>query len=383
MPRERSSRLSGLDSSDIIKMRRECERLGAINLASGTCELPTPSPLMARATEAITAGRNVYSFPEGVPELRKAIAHKLARDNDIIADPDAEIAITVGATGAFAATLMALLDPADGVLLLEPFYGWHRNAILVAGCIPEFVTLDAPAFRLDADKLSSAISDRTRAIVVCTPSNPTGRVYDEGELEVVSRVAAERNLLVITDEVYEYLVYDGRTHRSPRAMPSLLDRTVSIMGLSKTFNVTGWRIGYVVASAARLRSICTAHDFFYTCAPTPLQHAAVAGLELPPDYYLELKSSYQSRRDQLLDALHRAGMEPLCPEGAYYILAGFSRLGVETSSEAVRELLERTRVACVPGRAFYTSASHDRFLRFCFARPKEEIAEACARLARL
>ena len=376
---KQSTRLSGLDSSIIIQMRRECERVNGINLASGTCELPIPLELQLAGGAVIRSGRNAYSLSEGVSDLRRAIAGKLARDNQIIADPDTEVAVTVGATGAYAATIMALLEPGDELLLLEPFYGWHRDTARMAGIIPRAVPLAPPGFRIDERSLLAGITASTRAIVLCTPGNPTGRVYSEEELVIVAKVAEEHQLLVIADEVYEYLVYDGRRHVSPRSLTRLADRTVSIMGFSKTFNITGWRLGYVVARPALVRSISLAHELLATCAPTPLQHAALAALALPVSYYQELRRTHQRRRDQLVSALAASGLEPSTPEGAFYVIAGFSKLGIESPAAAAHEILRRAHVACVPGSVFSDCGS-DRFLRFCFARADDELDEACRRL---
>jgi len=377
-----STRLAGIESSGIIRMRRECERLGAINLASGTCELPPPVELQDAAAAAIRSGPNIYSLPEGVAELRHAIAAKLARDNALTVDPDAEVTITAGATGAYFAALLALVNPGDEVILFEPVYSWHRDAARMAGVTPRLVHLEPPAFRLDPDRLRAAIRPTTRAIVVCTPGNPSGRVLDEDELAGIAAVAREHDLLVLSDEVYEYLVYDGRRHVSPASLAQLADRTVSIMSLSKTFNVTGWRLGYVVARPELTRALRVAHDLMVTCAPTPLQHAAVAALRMPPSYHDGLRRSFQGKRDRLVDALHAAGLEPQSPQGAYYVLASYDKLGTEVPAEAAFELLRRALVASVPGTTF-CEPGRDRFLRFCFARDDAELDEACRRLRRL
>lgn len=364
-------------------MRRQCERLGGINLASGTCELPTPPEVALAGVAALHAGHNVYSLPEGIPSLRQAIAEKLTRDNGITADAETEVSITSGATIAYASVLAGLLDPGDEIVLFEPFYSWHRDTARMLGVVPRFVRLHAPAFRIDEEALRASVNERTRAIVVCTPSNPSGRVLSEQELRVIAQVAEEHDLFVISDEVYEYLVYEGRRHVSPRSMPGGAARTVSIMGLSKTFNVTGWRIGYVVGRPDLTEAICTAHELLATCAPTPMQHAATAALAQPESYYRELREGHQRRRDLLVETLSAIGMEPLCPEGAYFVLAGISKLGFESSSEAALEILGRTRVAAVPDTAFYERPGGGGFLRFCFAREEAELAEGCRRLRTL
>lgn len=354
-----SRRVETLEIPDIIKMRMECERLKAINLAAGTCELPPPPALIARAKEALDNDGNLYSLPPGIPQLRQAIAAKLARDNGIGADPDSEIFVTVGATGAFAATVMALLEPGDGIILLAPFYPWHRNASVAAGCVPTFARLAAPDYRITPALLESARTPTSRAIVLCTPSNPTGRIYDAEELRIITQFAIQHDLLVITDEAYEYIVFDGRRHVSPASLPGLAERSVTIMTCSKTFNVTGWRIGYVVSNAKRIRKIALVHDAFYTCAPTPLQHGAVAGLELPPLYYEEFRAAYQRRRDKLVRALRAARLDPIVPDGTCFVLARFEQYGFASANEAVQHVLQRARVAAVPSRAFSTQDQCD------------------------
>src|SRR3954462_13358428 len=296
-------RLQDLAQSDIRRMTRECERGGGLNLGQGICDLPTPPLVRDGAIAAIRENRSTYSLAEGAAELRQAIARKLQRDNGLRADTATEICVTVGASGAYAAAIHALLDPGDGILLLEPYYGYHLNAALVAGLVPEFVTLRAPDFALDESALEAAITPRTRAVVVCTPSNPSGKMFTREELEILSRVARKHDLLVITDEIYEYIRYDGRAHVSPASIDGLADRTVTIMGLSKTFSITGWRLGYAVARPELARPIALVNDVYSVCAPTPLQLGAAAGFGAPASYFESLRSSYQKKRDMICEAL--------------------------------------------------------------------------------
>lgn len=376
-------RISSLRSSEIIRIRRECERVGAIDLAAGISDSPPPAELIAGAQPAFGSRGNIYSLPEGVPELRRAIATKLRRDNGITADPDSEIVVTVGTTGGFAAAMMGLLNPGDEVLILDPYYGWHWNAASLAGCVPIAVRLDPPRFRITEETLRGAVTPRARALVICTPANPTGRVYDAAELDVVGAIAEQHDLLVITDETYEYFAYDERRHVSPASLPSLAARTISLMSISKTFNASGWRIGYAVAPPDLLEPICRAHDFLNTCAPTPLQHAAAVGLQLPPGFYRDLGTSYQQRRDILCDALAAAKLDPLRPEGAFFVLADISGRGFGSADDAAEQLLRRVRVAGVPASSSSSFGSCDRFVRFCFARDQPTLIEAAQRIRRL
>jgi aminotransferase len=361
-------------------MTRECERVGGINLGQGICDLPTP-PLVERgAIDAIRARKSTYSFMEGVPELRAAIARKMARDNSLTTDAATEVAVTLGATGAYAATCLALLDPGDGILLLEPYYGYHLNTALLAGLEPQFLTLEAPAFRVDEVRLRAALRANTRAIVLCTPSNPTGHMLSRDEIAIVERVACEKDLLVITDEIYEYIRFDGREHVSPATIGRLCDRTVTIGGVSKTFSITGWRIGRAVAPEPLARAIALAHDLAYVCAPTPFQHATAAGFEAPPSFLRELIDGYARKREVCCSALEAAGLTPIVPEGAYYVLADVSKLGFATARDAAMSLLEKAKVATVPGTSFLRGAAGERFVRVCYAKEDDVLDEACRRL---
>ncbi len=380
MPKFLSSRLEGLVQSDIRRMTRECERVGGINLGQGICDLPTPPLVRDGAIEAIRARKSTYSLPEGVAELREAIARKLARHNGIEADPEREICVTVGTTGAFTAAITALLEPGDGVLLFEPYYGYHLNTLIVAGFEPHFLELAPPHFEVREAALRAAIRPNTRAIVVCTPSNPSGRMLTAEELERIARIAHEKDLLVLTDEVYEYFRYDGRRHISPATVGGLGSRTVSIMGLSKTFSITGWRIGYTVAPPEMTRAITLVNDLYYVCAPTPLQHGVAAGFAAPDEAYEEMRLAYQRKRDMTCEALDAAGMTPIVPEGAYYILADVRNLGFREALPAAMALLERTGVASVPGTAFFRGETGEHLLRFCFAKEDDVLEEACRRI---
>lgn len=380
MPPRTARRVESLAQSEIRRMTRECERVGGINLGQGICDLPTHPLVRDGAIAAIRENRSTYSFPEGTATLRRAIADKVARENGLSADPDTEIVVTIGATGAFTATLMALLDPGDGIILFEPYYGYHLNTARLAGIVPQFVTLDLPSFALDEARLRSAITPITRAIVVCSPGNPSGKMFNRSELDIVARAARDHDLLVITDEIYEYFRYDGRQHVSPATIDGLADRTVSIMGLSKTFSITGWRLGYAIARSELARPIALVNDVYYVCAPTPLQLGAAAGFAAPPSYFEELRKNYQNKRDMICEALETARLSPVVPEGAYYVLADLSRSSFEHSLDAALALLERTGVASIAGTAFFEGSLGDRFLRFCFAKEDDVLAEACARI---
>ena len=375
-----SKALEGLVQSDIRRMTVECERVGGLNLGQGICDLPTPPIISKAAISAIESQKSTYSYAEGVIDLRQIIAKKLERDNLINADPISEICVTVGATGGFAATIHALLNPGDGILIMEPYYSYHLNIARVAGLDPQFLTLNPPRFSLTEEKLRAAISPNTKAVVCCTPSNPSGKMFDENELKILAKVAHEYDLLLITDEIYEYIRYDGRSHISPATVGELWERTVSIMGLSKTFSITGWRMGYTVAPAYLMKAITLVNDLYYICAPTPLQHGVAAGLNMPTSYYDSLQSSYQTKRDKICTALDGVGMTPIIPQGAYYVLAQIGHLGFDTAHQASMAILEEAGVASVPGSSFFQGEAGEGLIRICFAMDEEVIEEACRRL---
>ncbi len=372
-----------LVQSEIRAMTMECDRVGGVNLAQGVCDTEVPPPVAARAIEAIREGSNIYTRLDGIAPLREAIARKLARDNGLHVDPASEVLVTSGATAGYYAALLALLDPGDEMVLFEPFYGYHLNTLQALRIKPVIVPLAPPgashdAWALDLERLRAAITPRTRALLVNSPSNPCGKVFSRAELEGIAAIAEEHDLFLFTDEIYEYFVFDGREHISPATLPGMAERTVSVSGLSKTFSITGWRIGYLTASARWMPSIAYFHDLTYVCAPSPFQHGAAAGLlELPPSFYSGLSSEYQAKRDMLCSALTVAGLRPSVPAGAYYVLADVSPLPGATAKEKARRLLQDRGVAAVAGTAFFQEERGENLLRFCFAKRDEELKRAC------
>ncbi len=377
-----SKRLSGLVQSDIRLMTRECMRVNGINLGQGVCDLPTYPPILEGTIQALRDRKCTYSVPEGIPELRQVISQKLLRDNGISADPDTEIVVTNGTAGGYATTLMSLLNDNDGILFFEPYYGYHVNTAIFSGLEPQFCTLQAPEFKLTEANLRASIRENTRAIVLCTPANPSGKMLSLSELMLIADIAEEKDLLVITDEIYEYFRYDDVKHISPATVKNLWNRTVTLMGLSKTFSITGWRLGYVVAQRKFTQPITLANDLFYICAPTPLQHGVIPGFGASNTYYDELLKDYARKREKICDALDYAGLTPCVPQGAYYVLADISKFGFDTSRDAALALLNSAHVAAIPGRAFYQTSEGENFLRFCFAVENELLDTACERIKR-
>jgi aminotransferase len=374
----------GAIQSEIRAMSVECDRIGGINLAQGVCDTPVQDAVQEAAIQAIHAGHNIYTRLDGIASLRQSIAAKQRRDYKLEYDPESEILVTSGATGGLHAAAMALFNPGDEVLLFEPFYGYHVSTLQSMRVVPILVPLAEPDFALDTDALRAAITPHTRALILNTPSNPSGKVFTRAELESIAEVAIEHDLFVLTDEIYEYFVYDGARHISPAQLPGMKERTVIISGFSKTFSVTGWRLGYVNANAKWLPAMAFFHDLTYVCAPSAFQHAAAAGLDqLPPSFYSQLAADYQSKRGRMLAALHDAGLEPSVPAGAYYVLADVGHLPGQTAAEKARNLLAQTGVAAVAGSAFFRPGRGEHLLRFCFAKRDNELDEACERLRRL
>jgi aminotransferase len=370
--------------SEIRAMSVECDRVGGINLAQGVCDTDLPAFVADAAIKAIHQGHNIYTRLDGIESLRQAIAAKLERYNGISADPDSEVLVTSGATGALYAAALALLNPDDEVILFEPFYGYHVNTLLSLRVRPVPVSLTAPDWKLDLDALRQAITPRTRAIIVNTPSNPSGKVFHLEELQAVADLAIQHDLFVFTDEIYEYFLFDGMRHISLATLPGMAERTITISGLSKTFSITGWRIGYLAASRQWIPSIGYFHDLTYVCSPSPFQHGAAAGLvELPETFYAELATEYQQKRDQLCGALADAGLTPSVPEGAYYVLADVSRIPGDTAHKKARQLLAATGVAAVAGSAFFTQGRGENILRFCFGKKPDDLDRACTALRSL
>ncbi|MGA8810413.1 MAG: pyridoxal phosphate-dependent aminotransferase [Thermoanaerobaculia bacterium] len=377
-----SDRLRGLVQSDIRRMSRECERVDGINLGQGICDLPTLPELVDGACDAIRANKATYSKFEGIDILRERIARKVERHNGFTADPAKEIVVTVGSSGGFLAAAMATLNVGDEVILFEPYYGYHLNTFKVLGFEPKFVPLKAPDWTIDFDVLRAAFTPKTKAIVVCTPSNPSGKMFTRDELEKIGALCREFGAWIFTDEIYEYIVYDGRKHVSVASIPSCRDLAITISGFSKTFSITGWRVGYVIADERVAGAIGLMNDLFAICAPTPLQWGVARALEIGDEYYANMASDYQKKRDMLSEALSEAGFNPSIPQGAYYMLAQIPD-DFRDDKEAAQTLLETTRVASVPGSAFFVSEAGKRMLRFCFAKNFHSLAEACKRLRAL
>lgn len=375
-----------LVQSEIRAMTVACADAGGINMAQGVCDTDPPAPVVQAAIQAIQSGHNIYTRLDGIAPLREAVADKLARFNHLHADPGSQVLVTSGATGAMNAALVALLNAGDECIVFEPFYGYHVSTLRAMRAVPVAVPLAGPAFDLDLDRLRSSISPRTRAIILNTPSNPSGKVFSRDELEAVAGIALEFDLFVFTDEIYEYFTYPGASHISIATLPGMAERTITISGFSKTFSVTGWRLGYLTASERWLPAIGYFHDLIYICAPSPLQYGVAAGLlQLDSSFYQHLSTEYLVKRDAICASLNRAGLTPSIPAGAYYVLANAAAIPGTDAKQRSRQLLADTGIAAVAGSAFFATDPSgqnpgDNLLRFCFAKKDADLTEACRRL---
>ncbi len=376
-------RASSFTESVIREMTRVANQCGAINLAQGFPDFPMPEPMKAAACAAIHGDINQYAITWGAPVLRLAIAEKYRKWYGMEVDPEREITVCCGATEAMAAVFLALIDPGDEVIIFEPFYENYGPDAILAGAKPVFVPLEGLEWKLDPEKLRKAFNRNTRAIVVNTPHNPTGKVFTRDEMDLIAELCQEYDVLAITDEIYEHIIYAG-THHVLATWPGMRERTITISGLSKTFSCTGWRLGYAIAPPEMSSPIRKVHDFLTVGAPAPLQAAAAVGMAFDADYYNHMALEYRERRDIMVKALEAGGFKFSAPEGSYYILADFSGISKKESKEFAIWLAQEVGVATVPGMSFYSPPSLGRSLtRFAFCKKLETLERASKRLNRL
>jgi len=378
-----SQKTERFTESVIRGMTRLCEQYGGVNLAQGFPDFAAPAQLKEAAKAAIDADYNQYAVTWGTREFRQAIAAKMASYNGVPCDPDTEITVTCGSTEAMIAALLAVVNPGDEIVIFEPFYENYGPDAIISGASVAYVPLRPPHFAFDPDELRAACNAHTKAIILNTPHNPSGHVFTRTELEHVAAVCQKFDCLAITDEIYEHILYDGRTHVSPASLPGMRERTISIGGLSKTYSVTGWRLAYAVAPPQLTAAIRKMHDFLTVGAPHPLQRAGVRALEFPQTYYRQLASEYTARREILSTALTAAGFRIFVPEGAYYILAEIGDFGMN-DVQFCDWLVREVGVAAVPGSSFYRHPELGRgLIRFTFCKREETLREAARRLARI
>jgi aminotransferase len=376
-----AARIEGLKQSDIRRMSLECARVGGINLGQGVCDQPIEAAIKDATIRAIRDDHSIYTRLDGIDPLRRAIASKMRSFNGLPCDPDGEVVVTVGSTGAFVTACMAFIDPGDEVVIFSPFYSYHVNILKVCGAVLKFVPLRPPDWSFDARTLASAFSPRTKMMVLNTPSNPSGKVFSRTEMEAIADLCRRHDTLCVTDEIYEYIVYDGREHLSIATFPGMSERTITISGFSKTFAMTGWRLGYLVARRELAAKMALLNDLINICAPSPLQHGILAAFDLPASYYTRMRDDYAVKRDMLAEACRAARMEPFVPQGSYYMLADVSKTGARDDRDATVRLLEEAKVAVVPGSSFYPDPEEGKMhVRLCYAKKMPDLEEACRRL---
>jgi aminotransferase len=379
-----SRKATRFSESVIRGMSIESLKYDAVNLAQGMPDFPAPYVLKDAACRAILDDVNQYSITWGARELREAIADHAAWYLGLSVDPETEITVTCGSTEAMLVALIALINPGDEVILSQPFYENYWPDCVLAGAVPRFVPVRPPHWKFDPDELAAAFNDRTKAIVLCNPNNPTGAVLTRHDLETIAALCRKWDVIAITDEIYEHIIYDGRTHLSISGLGGMAERSVTIGGMSKTYAVTGWRIGTIMAPPALTKAFRQIHDFVSIGAAAPLQQAGAVAYRLPRDYYVQLAADYQARRDRLCSALWEVGFEFDAPEGAYYIMAGIDAFGVSDDLEFAGHLVRNIGVATVPGSSFFQDkALGRRYVRFCFCKRNETLDAAAERLRAL
>jgi aspartate/methionine/tyrosine aminotransferase len=385
MIRPRGSQKAAQFTESVIReMTRLAHRHGAVNLSQGFPDFAAPAEVKEAACAAIQADINQYAVTWGARPLREAIAAQFTRLYGVPVNADEQVTVCCGATETMMAVLLATVDPGDEVIVFEPFYENYGPDAIVSGATPRFVTLREPDWTFDPDELSAAFGPRTRAIIINTPNNPTGKIFSRAELTTIASLCQQWDVLAITDEIYEHIIYDGNVHVPMVAIDGMADRTVTINGLSKTFSVTGWRVGWAISPPSVTGAIRKMHDFLTVGAPAPLQEAGAVALSLPGSYYQTLAREYQRRRDLLVGILTRHGFHCHVPAGAYYIMTDVAQFGFPDDVAFAKYLIEEVGVATVPGSSFYRQSDRGRTkVRFCFSKRDETMMEADKRLARL
>jgi len=379
-----SAKAASFAESVIREMTRIAQEHGAINLGQGFPDFPAPQALKDAAARAIAEDHNQYPITWGVPAFREAIAAEYDRAYGMSVDPAKEICVTCGSTEAVMASFLGLLDPGDEVILFEPFYEAYGPDSILAGATRRYVTLHAPDWSIDEAELRAAFAPATRAIVINSPHNPTGKVFTREELVMIAELCIEHDAIAITDEIYEHITYDGREHVPIATLPGMRERTVTVSALSKTYSVTGWRVGWAIAAPALMDGIRATHDFMTVGAATPLQHAGVTALGLGEGYFASMRADYEARRALIMQVLDAAGFAAIAPEGAYYVMADVSPLGFADDTEAAMHLVREIGVAAVPGSSFFSHADFGKhLLRFAFCKRLETLQAAGERLANL
>jgi aspartate/methionine/tyrosine aminotransferase len=379
-PLRLSRRTRRFQESVIREMTRLGDEVGGVNLAQGLPDFDPPPELLAALARASGPGHHQYTYPWGEESFREALAEKYRRFNAMSVDPATDIAVTCGVSEAEVAAVLALTEPGDEVVILEPWYENYLPACVLAGVTPRFVPMREPDYAIDFARLSRAIRPRTRLLLLNTPGNPSGRVLTGEELSEISRLCQRHGVIAVVDEIYEHIWYEGHRHVSLGSLPGMEDRCVTLSGLGKTYAVTGWRVGWAVAAAPLTALIRKVHDYLTICAPAPFQEAGKTALSLPDSYYTGLRRAYAARRDILLPALTRAGLDYTAPQGSYYVMVDAARLGWKDDWEFVDFLARKVGVLAVPGSSFYSRGGGKTRARVNFAKKEETLREAARRL---
>ena len=382
MSRSGSQKTVQFTESVIREMTRLSNEHGAVNLSQGFPDFAAPDAVKTAARDAIAADINQYAVTWGARPLREAVAREFTRRYGVAVDPDTQVTVCCGSTEAMMSTMLATLDPGDEVVVFEPFYENYGPDAILSGAVPRYVTLHEPDWTFDPDALAAAFNDRTRAIIINTPNNPTGKVFTRAELTTIAELCQRWDVLAITDEIYEHIIYDGCRHVPMAAIDGMADRTVTLNSLSKTYSVTGWRVGWAIAPSELTGAIRKVHDFLTVGAAAPLQEAGAVALSFPETYYAELAAGYQRRRDMLLALLEPRGFVCFTPRGAYYVMTDIGGFGFADDVEFSRYLVQEVGVAVVPGSSFYHDPALGRTkVRFTFCKRDETLQEAGRRLA--
>ena len=379
-----SQKASRFTESVIREMTRLANLHGAVNLSQGFPDFPAPAEVKEAAMRAVAADVNQYAITWGARSLREAIARKFTGLYGVPVDPDRQVTVTCGSTEAMIAALLALVDPGDEVVVFEPFYENYGPDAILSGAVPRFVKLRPPDWSFDPDELARAFGPKTRAIVVNTPNNPTGKVFSRAELDTIAALCLEHDVVAVTDEIYEHILFDSAVHIPMATLPNMAERTITINGMSKTYSVTGWRVGWTIAPPVLTGAIRKVHDFLTVGAPAPLQEAGALALSLPASYYEQLAAAYAARRERLLGMLQAARFVVHRPKGAYYVMTEIDAFGWGDDTAFARHLVEDVGIAVVPGSSFYRDPADGRHqVRFAFCKKDATLDEAERRLARL
>lgn len=380
-----SAKARQFTESVIREMSRIAAAHNAINLAQGFPDFPAPEAIKQAAVKAVMENHNQYAITWGTKGLRDAITAKVKRDYGVTIDPERQLTVCCGATEGMIATLLATINPGDEVIIFEPFYENYGADVILCGAVPKYVSLKPPAFNFNREDLIAAFTDKTRAIIINTPNNPTGKVFNREELELIAELCIKHDVLAINDEIYEHILYDDTKHIPLWTLPGMAERTIAVNSVSKTFSVTGWRIGYVQASPEITASVRKVHDFLTVGAAAPLQVAAAEAFNFGAEYYEELSAFYRERRDYFLNVLEKVGFTCMRPQGAYYIMADISPFGWDDDVAFAKYMASEIGVAVVPGSSFFRQESPDgkKLIRFCFCKQFETLQAAAERLEKL